>query len=399
LHRNTKNQWIFEAEKRQINFFTMSVPNTQNGGYADTPKHYEILDGLRGVAAIMVIVFHILETFTAGNHKVQIINHGYLAVDFFYVLSGFVIAYAYDKRWGNMSLGAFFKRRLIRLHPMIVFGMVVGAVCFYFGASATLFPKIAETSVPSMLLLMFIGCTLIPVPPSMDIRGWNETYPLNGPAWSLFYEYLANIAYALVLRRVSTAILTILTLLAAIVLVHFATTNASGDLIGGWSLDPAQLRTGFTRVTFPFLAGMLLSRVFRPIKVNYAFLWCSALVILAMSLPRFGGDAIWINGLYDSLTVIFLFPFIVLLGASGTIQNEKSLAACRFLGNISYPIYIVHYPLIYIYTAWAVNNNITMRDGLGMGLLVLVGSIALAYAAFKWYDVPVRRWLAGRFVR
>ena len=93
---------------------------------------YAILDGLRGVAAVIVVAFHLFETYSKGP-AYQILNHGYLAVDFFFVLSGFVIGYAYDNRWGKMSTLAFFKRRLIRLHPMVIMGSAIGALLFYFG--------------------------------------------------------------------------------------------------------------------------------------------------------------------------------------------------------------------------------------------------------------------------
>jgi len=97
----------------------------------NTKPHYPILDGLRGVAAIVVVIFHIFEAHSAGP-LYQIVNHGYLAVDFFFLLSGFVISYAYDDRWGKMSVGSFFKRRLVRLHPLVIMGMVIGAVFFLF---------------------------------------------------------------------------------------------------------------------------------------------------------------------------------------------------------------------------------------------------------------------------
>ena len=90
--------------------------NTRTTYLASKP-HYEILDGLRGVAAVMVIIFHLFEAHAGGSHLTQIINHGYLAVDFFFMLSGFVIGYAYDDRWNRMTVGTFFKRRIIRLHP------------------------------------------------------------------------------------------------------------------------------------------------------------------------------------------------------------------------------------------------------------------------------------------
>ncbi len=177
--------------------------------FADSKPHYPILDGLRGVAAITVVIFHLLEIFSGGNHLKMMINHGYLAVDFFFLLSGFVIAHSYDDRWRKMTVAGFFKRRLIRLHPMIIVGMTIGAIAFYFSESG-LFPNVAGTPVWKLLLVTLVGYTLLPVPVSMDIRGWMEMHPLNGPAWTLFFEYIANILYALLLRRLSNPVLFIL---------------------------------------------------------------------------------------------------------------------------------------------------------------------------------------------
>jgi peptidoglycan/LPS O-acetylase OafA/YrhL len=379
------------------------MDQSSSSTFRDSKSHYEILDGLRGIAAIVVVIFHIFETFTMGDHTKQIINHGYLAVDFFFLLSGFVIAYAYDDRWGRMGLGEFFKRRLIRLHPMIIIGMVIGAVTFYFQDSEY-FPGISEVPVGKMLLVMLIGFTLIPVPPSMDIRGWVEMHPLNGPAWTLFFEYIANVLYALFLRRISNTFLAVLVFIAGAATIHLGVTNPLGDLIGGWSLDPAQLRIGFTRLLYPFLAGLLLSRTFRPTQVKHAFLWCTALLIVMLAMPRVG-DHVWINGLYDALTVILVFPLIVYLGASGEVKGGFSKVN-KFLGDISYPIYIIHYPLIYMFMAWVANNKVSLtgESGVSPAVLfmvataVLLASIAIAYACVKLYDEPVRRWLTKRFM-
>ena len=318
-----------------------------SSSFTDTKNHYEILDGLRGVAAVVVVMFHILETFSGGNHSKQIINHGYMAVDFFFVLSGFVIGYAYDDRWGKMSLRGFFKRRLIRLHPMIIAGMLIGAVTFYFQISPC-FPAINGVPVLRMLLVMLIGFTLIPVPPSMDIRGWGEMHPLNGPAWSLFFEYIANILYALIIRKFSNKLLAIFVFIAGSILIHLAVTSPNGDVIGGWSITPEQLHIGFARLLYPFFAGLLLSRICKPGRINHAFFWCSLILLIILAMPRVGGDKLWINGLYDSLCIIFVFPFIVYLGASGNVKGKYSSKLCSFLGDISYPIYIVHYPFIYM---------------------------------------------------
>jgi peptidoglycan/LPS O-acetylase OafA/YrhL len=354
--------------------------------------HYLILDALRGVAALLVVAFHIFEAH-ATSHLDQIINHGYLAVDFFFMLSGFVIGYAYDDRWNTITMGNFFKRRLIRLQPMVVMGMIIGAISFYFSAS-NLFPGIAGVPVWQLLLIMLIGFTLLPVPPSMDIRGWDEMHPLNGPGWSLFFEYIANILYALFIRKFSKTALSILVILSGAALIHYAVTSVNGDVVGGWSVTAEQLRVGFTRLMYPFFAGLLFCRLTRVVRVQGAFLWCSILLIVALAFPRVGGSTnLWLNGLYDSLTIIFIFPLIIYLGAGGTVHSKTSLRISKFLGDISYPIYITHYPLIYIYTAYVMDDKLPIKDTYPVAILLFVSCIAIAYACLKWYDEPVRKWL------
>ena len=357
-----------------------------------TKPHYEILDGLRGVASMMVILFHIFETHSTG-HLDQIINHGYLGVDFFFLLSGFVIGYAYDDRWTKMSIQDFFKLRLIRLQPMVVMGMIVGALCFYFQDS-TIWPHIHEVPVWKTLLVMLVGFTLIPLLPSMDIRGWQEMHPLNGPGWSLFFEYVGNILYAIGVRKFSKPALAILVFLSACALIHLAVTSREGDVIGGWSVDLPQLHIGFARMMYPFFAGLLLFRLAKLTQVKNAFFWCSLLLIIVFSIPRIGGaENLWMNGLYDSLSIIFIFPLIVFLGASGEIKSKIESRICKFLGDISYPIYITHYPLIYLYTAWVADHKPTFQEALPYAVLTFVSSILLAYTCLKWYDEPIRRWL------
>jgi peptidoglycan/LPS O-acetylase OafA/YrhL len=362
--------------------------------YLESKNHYPILDGLRGVASVLVIIFHVLETFTGGNKFIQIINHGYLAVDFFFLLSGFVVAYAYDDRWGKMTQWDFYKRRLVRLQPMVIMGSLIGAALFYFQVSPA-FPNIAQTSVWQMLLVMVIGATLIPVPLSMDIRGWQEMHPLNGPAWSLFFEYIANILYAVIVRRFSKLVLSIFVTLAALMLIQYLVTSKNGDLIGGWSLNSEQLYIGFTRLLFPFFGGVLLCRIGKLIHIKNAFWWSSLLIIIMLSIPRIGDEHhVWMNGIYESVCLIIVFPLIVSIGAGGELHNMRSEKICNFLGEISYPLYITHYPLIYLFTAWVVNNKVHLGiQGLLMGLLVVISSLVIAYLSLKFYDKPVREWL------
>jgi peptidoglycan/LPS O-acetylase OafA/YrhL len=354
--------------------------------------HFPILDGLRGVAAIMVVAFHIFEVHTPNRFE-QIINHGYLAVDFFFMLSGFVIGYAYDDRWKKMSIGNFFRLRLVRLQPMVVMGMIIGATCFYFQDSV-LWPEIHNVPLWKVLLIMLIGCFMVPVPTSMDIRGWTEMYPLNGPGWSLFFEYVVNILYAVWIRKFSKPALSILVFLAACFLIHLAVFGANGDVIGGWSLEPAQLHIGLARVLFPFFAGLLLFRIIKLGRIRHAFLLSSLLIMIVLSIPRIGGaDDLWMNGIYESLVIIFVFPLIIYIGASSELKSRTSSRISKFLGEISYPIYITHYPIIYIYWAWVHNNKVSLKDAIPVSILVFVSSILVAYTCLKLYDEPVRKWL------
>ena len=385
----------------------------KNNVYLASKPRYEILDGLRGVAAVLVVVYHLFETYFHGAPG-QPVNHGYLAVDFFFVLSGFVIGYAYDDRWDRMSTWAFFKRRLIRLHPMVIFGTLFGALLYYFG-SCSEFPMINNTPWWTVLLVMFWCCTLIPLPSSMDIRGWGETNPLNGPAWSLQWEYVANILYALFVRKfsklalgISVAIFAVLTLILCLDIDVFgllkARSWASYTVVGGWSTTPDQLQVGLTRLLYPFFCGLLISRVGKLIKVKAGFWWCSLMIVVLFCMPWMGlgaeGDARWTNGLYEAFCILICFPLIVAMGAGSSVKGSKSTAINKFLGEISYPIYITHYPLIYMQMSWVDSH----KDApLGMHIFVAVCifvlAILVAYASYKLYDLPVREWLKKKLFK
>ena len=366
---------------------------------APAKEHFAILDGLRGVAAVMVVAFHVFETWALGDPFKQIINHGYLAVDFFFLLSGFVIAYAYDDRWGSMTRWEFFKRRLVRLQPMIIMGSLIGAALFAFQISSV-FPKAEGASIIHVLAVMLIGFTMIPLPKSADVRGWDEIYPLNGPAWSLFYEYIANILYALALRKLSNRILWILVILAAGLTLHLALFGARGDFIGGWALDWKGVHIGLTRVLFPFLMGVLLFRLGWRVRVKHAFAVAALILAAALCLPRFGTpEQTWINGLYEACVILFVFPLVVAIGAGDKRADGPDVRLARVFGDLSYPIYITHYPLIYIYTGWVVDHRPGPLLGGLVGFGVFIAAIALAWTCLKLYDEPVRRWLTKRVLK
>ncbi len=362
-----------------------------SAAFTDTKPHYNILDGLRGVAALMVLWFHIFEAY-ASSHIDQQINHGYLAVDFFFILSGFVIGYAYDDRWKTMPIKDFIKRRFIRLHPMVVIGAIIGAIMFYFQGCSVW--DVSKVSVTMLLIATLMNACLIPATPGFEIRGVTEMFPLNGPSWSLFYEYIGNILYAFFIHKLSTKVLSIWVVLAGCGLAGFAIWGPYGDICAGFSLTGENILGGSLRLLFSFSAGLLLSRLFKPIFIKGVFWICSLSVVILLGVPRIGGsENLWMNGLYDTLCFAILFPLIVYLGASGKTTDKLTTRICKFLGDISYPLYMVHYPFIYLYYAWVKNEHLTFVQSLPGALAVVIGSIILAYLCLRLYDEPVRKFL------
>jgi peptidoglycan/LPS O-acetylase OafA/YrhL len=232
----------------------------------------------------------------------------------------------------------------------------------------------------AMLLTMF----MIPAVPGVpyEVRGNGEMFPLNGPGWSLFFEYIGNICYALIMRRMSTRILAFFTLLLGVAHAWFFVGDVSQyDMIGvGWTIDTVNFWGGFIRMLFPFSVGMLLARTFKPRKVKGAFWICSLILVVLFAVPYIpSGNGISLNSLYEFVCVAFIFPVLVWLGACGSASGVTSKAN-RFLGDLSYPLYIVHYPIMYIFYAWLIKNDIyTLGDCWPMALLVIASSVALAY--------------------
>ena len=378
--------------------------------YLASKPRYEILDGLRGVAAVLVVLFHLLETYSNGQ-STQIINHGYLAVDFFFVLSGFVIGYAYDDRWDKMTTWGFFKRRLVRLQPMVIMGTVVGA-CFYLFGQGDGFPLIGNVPGWKVLLAFVMGCLMIPCGAGMDIRGWGEMNSFNGANWSLTWEYVGNILYALVFRRLPKIGLAILATAAAFCTLDLCldwnvfgllTEGHAGHrytVIGGWSLTAEQVYVGLTRLFYPFIIGLLISRIGKFIKVKNGFWWCSLILAVLFSIPCVGGADNILNGVYNATCILVLMPLVVMMGAGSHIKGEKSAKVCNFLGEISYPLYITHYPLMYMQMNWAWSHPDAPAYA---HVMVCIGcfllSIGIAYACLKLYDIPVRKWLTEKWLK
>ena len=385
--------------------------------YLASKPRYEILDGLRGVAALMVIVFHCFETYIPV-FGTQFVNHGYLAVDFFFVLSGFVIGYAYDDRWNKMTTWGFFKRRLTRLHPMVIAGTLVGAAMFFFAGAA--FPQTLQNPGWKIALCFVMGLLMIPCGTGLDIRGWGEMNSFNGPNWSLTFEYCGNILYAFILRRLPKIALGVLCVVCAFFTLDltmgwdvfgFFPDGPQYTVIGGWSLTGQQLYIGFTRLLYPFLCGLLISRILpahrneenpsgSPIHLKGGFWWCSLALVVLFSVPCIGGKTGIPDGLFQAICILLLFPLIVLTGSGSVTKGKKSTAVCKWLGDISYPLYITHYPFMYMQMSWVAGHE---DAPLWMHIMVNTGvafiSILLAYGLLKVYDEPVREWLKEHWLK
>ena len=376
--------------------------------YLESKPRYEILDGLRGVAALVVVAYHLCEVYMT-SYADAMVNHGYLAVDFFFALSGFVIGYAYDDRWDKMSTWGFFKRRLTRLHPMVIFGVIIGAICFYFQDCAD-FPLIKDTSAGQLLVVMLINMLMLPLLPCMDIRGTAEVSALNGPTWTLMYEYLANIIYAFVLRRLPKIAIAVLMIMAASLTIDVAmdlnmfgmldgyeTPNA---ILGGWALTGQGVYLGITRLAYPFLAGLFISRMGWTINMKNAFLWCSIAVVVLFNVPFLGGWCMMAEGVFNSMMILLVMPLIVSVAAGSTISGKRWSGLCRFCGEISFPLYITHYPFVFIQHAWAQNHpDLPASVHVVVAISTFMLAMFVAYAALRLYDEPVRNWLKRNWLK
>lgn len=345
-----------------------------------TKRHFKVLDGLRGVAALSVVTFHFMEMAITDYSK-NFIGHGFLAVDFFFCLSGFVIGYAYDDRIAKMGVVEFLKSRLIRLHPLVILGSVLGLLAFLFDPFATYQSAYGAGKVA----LIFLSSILLIPYPAVTERTFN-LFTFNAPAWSLFWEYVANVFYAFLLYKVGRRSLLLLTTLAAALLWVAGYDN--GTMGGGWG--GATFWEGGARVAYSFLAGLLIYRSNWIIKTKLGFGTLSILLLAAFMMPYFK----W-NVTAEGLVILFYFPLLVALGA-GAATTERSEALSVFSGNMSYPLYMTHYAVIWIFENYYNSHKVGTRQ---LALIVTTGVILLtgfAYLVMVFYDTPLRRYLTSK---
>ena len=345
--------------------------------------HFETLDGLRGTAALLVVAFHIQGITVLFDPARLMLPHAYLAVDFFFALSGFVIGYAYDDRWGAMTVRDFLVRRLVRLHPLVMLGALLG-LASYLGDP---FADERQDASAALVALAFVAAMLaLPSPPLPNRLG--DSHPLNAPAWTLFQEYIGNLAYALVLCRLRMRALIAVTGLAA--MASLVTALSLGSYDTGWGL--ANFWGAPVRLAYPFLVGLLLYRLGdRLPRLTLGFPLLSAILLALFAAPVLGTwHGIALNGLYQAGCVLILFPAIIVAGRHAA-GGPATLRLCRLAGRLSYPLYITHYPFVYVYMNWVATRPASGATTAAIAVSLYLFTILFAAATHHYWDEPVRR--------
>jgi peptidoglycan/LPS O-acetylase OafA/YrhL len=340
--------------------------------------HYPALDGLRGIAALAVVGYHVALYFKLPYAPA----HAYLAVDFFFMLSGFVIAHAYDTRLSKtMGLTGFLIVRLVRLYPLVVLGVGIGTIALLIGVNV-----VPGLTILAVLQAAAANMLLLPATSLLNIRPL--AFPTDSPLWSLAFEIWINVIYAATFRRLTTPVL-IVSLSAGAALTIW-TALRFGNLNIGFTV--AQFYLGGVRVLFPFVAGVLLNRLMSIRRQSCV--WCRFAAI-PLIVAFAGPDPS--SGAYDAATVIILFPLVV--AASAAARPAPGLDKIwGFLGAVSYPLYVLHFPFVVVLSNLAHRHHIT-----GIGLYPAAGvtmllTITIAIFALYLYDQPIRR-LLGRRLR
>jgi peptidoglycan/LPS O-acetylase OafA/YrhL len=342
------------------------------------------LDFLRGGAALCVVLLH-----WCDGVGLPWFGYGYLAVEFFFLLSGFVIAHSYEARLlGTMPFGYFMRVRFVRLYPMILAGVAAGL--FRFVIRTHLVPE-AHGSASEYLHLSVANALMIPVWHSTDLvsgSGPGTAYPLDQPLWSLFYEGLAYVVYAACIRRFSKTALVGITLTGLVGLIVVISTGwVNSDTI------PVPFAAQAPRVIFSFFFGVLIYRLHNGMHLRFAAagpLALSVILIAILALPK-GHNDLW----FEIGTVAVGFPVILVLGANHQPIGFGAWAG-KLIGDLSYPVYALHVPLL-----WMITGGLKVVLHYDRISPVLLGAFAvttvciLSWLALKLYDEPMRRWLSG----
>ncbi|SFG20132.1 Peptidoglycan/LPS O-acetylase OafA/YrhL, contains acyltransferase and SGNH-hydrolase domains [Novosphingobium sp. CF614] len=341
-----------------------------------TEKHlFATLDGLRGIAALAVVTFHY-------RHMLGplVFPSAYLAVDLFFMISGIVIAHAYEHRLASgMTAVGFMGKRIVRLLPLYLAGLGVGAAVAILG----LLLGVSAWNWAELLPVVLWGALMLPnifPAPRADL------YPLNIPCWSLFWEMVVNLAYVLALRRLRGRALIVVFVMAQITLAFAA--QRAGGLDFGYRWQHPEI--GLLRVIAGFSGGVLLARFFKAGRLWRLRLPPPMILIAAGALLALPASLGWAK---DVACVALAFPLLC-IAALGS--EPRSAAPYLWLGTISYPLYVIHATLPWDRLAERLLHLAPEHFAPWSGLAATVGAVAAAWGLAHLYDTPVRRWVTGR---
>ncbi len=342
-------------------------------------NRYVFLDGIRGIAAIFVLTRHTTELWGQSFFR------SYLAVDLFFMLSGFVIASAYEHKLENETLSAkqFFITRMIRLYPIYAASLLVCAILLLFRIPPGIY---SENKTGAIILSLALTGVMLP----SRLAGYPSLFPLNGPYWSLFFEVIINLAYALARPILSTRNLSGVIAFFGLLLATAALLRGNLDVGYTWSIG--SVAAGLSRAGFGFLLGILifrkinfLSERFKAIQLPWLATFCIMAILASPSMDR-------LNPFIDMISVILVFPATVIILSQKNFSKANRLLIA--LGSASYPIYVLHQPLGFVFSHH-VNSQLGIPAPFS-GIVFVVAMIALSLALEKTYDVPVRQWLTVR---
>ncbi|MEC5384595.1 acyltransferase [Uliginosibacterium sp. H3] len=344
---------------------------------------FTTLDGMRGVAALAVVILHV----TQHTSRAYFAGAA-LAVDLFFCLSGFVIAHSYlDRLNGSMSAGEFILRRVVRLYPMFFIGLCIGAAALLVKSAMGQTSLDGSQAVAAILLnaaylpyiadfFVIVGKDAIP----------SAIFPTNDPAWSLFFEFVANLLFCLAALKATQLRFLILSVIGVVWLAIWQKTG--GDATPGWGAE--NLQGGFPRVVLGFFSGVVVHHVFRRYERRLPVInSLSLMLVLCLVLWHRWSAGIWF------LSAVLLAPLLVLLGAASTTKSAILVRSFNYLGWISYPIYCLHFPIYSLFTSLTHEQN----PGLLAAAVCIPVSWAIAHLATKHIEEPVRRRLANVYPR
>jgi peptidoglycan/LPS O-acetylase OafA/YrhL len=345
-------------------------------------RFFTTLDGIRGIAAMAVAVVHAKSLFgmeTEGQNG--------LAVDLFFVLSGVVVASAYEHRIGNdMSVRDFIRTRIIRLYPLYIFGTILGTFLIFSGI-------MSRNDVGYIPLTIAFAVLIVPNLFTFTV------FPINFPAWSLFFELWVNIAYGYTLRSFGTRILAAIMAVSLLGLGAALLASNHHSIGVGWTRT--NLLGGSFRVGYSFPAGVLLYRLFESRKtvlrnvgrgrpVPWLIL---GLVALALSAK----PTLAIQPYYQLAVVVLFFPAII-YSALWIEPMGVGAKVCKFFGSVSYAVYTIHVPFMGLFTYVIVRMTGLPIESLTpwAGFLFLGILLPFCWAVDKFYDTPLRIFLRPR---